>query len=86
MKSDRDSLFSEGSISGEKVVEGAGNRSYVLLHYMCVNFRRFDIRMAHELLNHPNVETVFQHVSGEAVPVMPSSAQPSLCRVPDYAE
>jgi len=35
---------------------------------MCVNLSGLNISVAHEFLEHPDVNTVFQHMGGETVP------------------
>jgi len=43
-------------------------------HDMGIDLGGLHVRVAEKLLEHADVHPVFQHVGGEAVPLMPSSA------------
>ena len=51
-----------------------------------VDLSCLQIAVAEEFLDGADVDSVFEQVGGEGVPLMPSSALSPLCRVPDYAE
>jgi hypothetical protein len=50
------------------MVKGAYDGGDVLFHDMGVDLGGFNIGMAHQFLDHPDIDPVFQHVSGERMP------------------
>jgi hypothetical protein len=46
-------------------VEWTDDRIQVLLHYMGVDFGGLHVCVAHELLDHPDVDAVFQKLGGK---------------------
>ena len=48
--------------------------------------RRFQLGVAEQDLNHPDVDALFKQVGGEAMALIPSSELAPLFRVPDYSE
>jgi len=49
-------------------VEGTDDRVQVLLHHVRVDFGGLDVGVAHELLDHTDVDAVFQKMGGKRVP------------------
>ena len=47
------------------MVKGAYDGGDVLLHDMGVDLGGFNIGMAHQFLDHPDIHAVFQHVGGK---------------------
>ena len=52
-------------ISLQTGVEGADHSVQVLLHHVRVDFGGLDVGVAHELLDHADVDAVFQKVGGK---------------------
>ena len=48
-------------------VQGTLERMNIPPHYMGINFRCLDIRMPHEFLEHPDIDSIFQHVGGKGM-------------------
>lgn len=49
----------------DKAIQWTYNNGVILIHHMGINFSGLDIRMTHEFLDDPNINSVFQHMSCE---------------------